>query len=191
MRDVDLDLEVGEIGCLRAMSGAGKTTLLRIIAGLERPDTGTISGARPGDTAMLFQEDRLCEALTAVENVAFVHPDRRISRSAIRRDLAEILPDHGLDRPVRQLSGGMRRRVSLACAMHYPGHLLLLDEPFTGLDPGTKEVVARYLRERSRGRTVLAASHGEQDAELLGARTLRLSAGDGWEPRGPEEAEKT
>lgn len=183
LNNVELTLARRSVTCLRAASGAGKTTLLRVVAGLELPDAGGITGIRPGSVSMMFQEDRLCEALTAVENVAFVLPRLRgrgrtrsggRTRTSIRRELGEILPDQGLDRPVRELSGGMRRRVSLACALLYPSDVLLLDEPFTGLDSDTRERVARFIRRRIPERIVLAASHGEHDPKLLGAEEIAL-----------------
>ena len=123
---------------------------------------------------MMFQEDRLCEALSAVENVALVMPGRA-SRRKVRELLSQILPADCLDQPVMELSGGMRRRVSLARAVAYPSTLLVLDEPFTGLDVQTRRQVIDFLRANRRDRTLLVATHGEQDAELLGARRLDLS----------------
>ncbi|WP_448060607.1 ATP-binding cassette domain-containing protein [Cellulomonas hominis] len=177
--DVTLRLDDGEPYCLMGRSGAGKTTLLRILCRLEHPDRGRLVGLPPGAVSMLFQDDRLCEVLTPVENVALVHPDRRTSRAAIRRSLEEILPARSLDQPVVELSGGMRRRVSLACALAYPGRLIALDEPFTGLDGDTKRTVIRYLERHRRGRTLLATTHSDEDASLLGATRITLPTAAG------------
>lgn len=174
--ECSVTLAAGGITCLMGPSGAGKTTLLRLIMGLETPDSGRIVGVRPGEVSVMFQEDRLSEALSPVENVALVYPDRRVSRAALRRDLAELLPERSLDQPSVELSGGMRRRVALACALAYPGRLIVLDEPFTGLDGATKREVIRYIEDRRRGRTLLVATHGEEDVELLRARRLVIPA---------------
>ena len=177
--ELTLRIAAGERVCLRAPSGGGKTTLLRILMGLEHPDAGRVTGARPGSISVMFQEDRLSDPLTPVENVALLHPGRRVSRRGIAAELAQILPARSLHQPVVELSGGMRRRVALACALLFPSDLVLLDEPFTGLDAATKREVIDFLLARLGGRTLVAATHGDEDAELLGARTVQLAGAAG------------
>ncbi|MFR7749602.1 MAG: ATP-binding cassette domain-containing protein [Collinsella sp.] len=126
-----------------APSGSGKTTLFKVLLGLDAADAGVVTGIAPGQIAAMFQEERLCEALTPVENVLLVCP-RGTRRARVRSLLSRILPEDSLDRPVSQLSGGMRRRVSLARAVAYPSRMLLLDEPFTGLDAVTKGRVIEF-----------------------------------------------
>ena len=174
LRGLNFTLDGGGMYCLMAPSGSGKTTLFRVLLGLEPYDAGSITGVSAGDISMMFQEDRLCEALSAIENVALVLPGRA-RRSDVRELLSQILPATCLDQPVMELSGGMRRRVSLARAVAYPGKLLVLDEPFTGLDAQTRRQVIDFLLASRHGRTLLVATHGEQDAELLGARRLNLA----------------
>ena len=138
LRRATFTLPGGGVRCLMAPSGSGKTTLFRVLLGLERADAGQIRGVSPGRISMMFQEDRLCETLTPVENVALVlPPDAR--RADVRELLVEILPADCLNQPAMELSGGMRRRVSLARAVAFPSDLVVLDEPFTGLDQATKE----------------------------------------------------
>ena len=165
LRRVTFTLPGGGVRCLMAPSGSGKTTLFRVLLGLEHADSGEIRGVSPGRISMMFQEDRLCETLTPVENVALVlPPDTR------RPDVAALLAEAAME-----LSGGMRRRVSLARAVAFPSDLIVLDEPFTGLDQATKEnVIAFVLRHRA-GRTLLVATHGEDDARLLGADRINLA----------------
>ena len=79
-----------------------------------------------------------------------------------------------MDQPASELSGGMKRRVALARALYEPGKLVILDEPFTGLDRETKQEVIDYLLEQQNGRILLVATHGEDDAALLGAEIIRL-----------------
>ena len=123
---------------------------------------------------MMFQEDRLCETLTPVENVALVLP-AETRRADVAALLAEILPTDCLGQPAMELSGGMRRRVSLARAVAFPSDLIVLDEPFTGLDQATKEKVIAFVLRHRAGRTLLVATHGEDDARLLGAERLNLA----------------
>lgn len=171
---VDFTLPAGQARCLMAPSGSGKTTLFRVMLGLESADAGTVAGCAAGNVAVMFQEDRLCEALTPVENVLLLLP-RSTSRAAVGAYLAEILPAECLSQPVRELSGGMRRRVALARAVAYPGALVVLDEPFTGLDAATRRAVIEFILRHRDGRTLLVATHGEEDARLLGAARVDLS----------------
>lgn len=174
LRRVTFTLPGGGVRCLMAPSGSGKTTLLRVLLGLEHPDSGEIRGISPGRISMMFQEDRLCETLTPVENVALVLP-AETRRADVAALLAEILPTDCLGQPAMELSGGMRRRVSLARAVAFPSDLIVLDEPFTGLDQATKEKVIAFVLRHRAGRTLLVATHGEDDARLLGAERLNLA----------------
>ena len=172
---VSLSLEAGRTYCLMAPSGSGKTTLLRVLLGLEGIDGGSIEGVSRGRVAMMFQEDRLCEVLTAVENVALVLP-RDARRTDVQALLEEVLPSDCMGKPVMQLSGGMRRRVSLVRAMAFPSDAVVLDEPFTGLDAATRRTVIDFVLRHRAGRTLLVATHGQDDARLLGAETIDLAA---------------
>ena len=172
---VSLKLEAGRTYCLMAPSGSGKTTLLRVLLGLEGIDGGSIEGVSRGRVAMMFQEDRLCEVLTAVENVALVLP-RDARRADVQALLEEVLPSDCMGKPVMQLSGGMRRRVSLVRAMAFPSDAVVLDEPFTGLDAATRRTVIDFVLRHRAGRTLLVATHGQDDARLLGAETIDLAA---------------
>lgn len=173
LRSVNFELAGGSTTCLMAASGSGKTTLFRVLLGLEPADSGRINGIAPERISMMFQEDRLCSTLTPVENVALVLP-ANASRADIRTLLAEVLPPDCLDQPAMELSGGMRRRVSLVRAVAHEGDLVVLDEPFTGLDEQTRRRVIEFLLRHKGNRTLLVATHGEGDAELLGASRLAL-----------------
>lgn len=173
LQDLSMTLEKGQCYCLMAPSGAGKTTLFRLLMGLETADRGRITGIAPGDIAVMFQEDRLLMHLSPVQNVLPVCTEKP-DLQQIRKNLLQILPAECLEQPVRELSGGMKRRVALARALYYPGRLILLDEPFTGLDRETKEAVIHYLQIHRNGRTLLMATHDREDAELLDAEILHL-----------------
>ena len=112
--------------------------------------------------------------LSAIENVRIVLHGKN-NRNEIRNNLLSILPDDSLDMPVSSLSGGMKRRVALARALSYPGKLIILDEPFTGLDKDTKLNVIDYILKMRNNRTLLIATHGTDDANLLGAEIIKLN----------------
>ena len=138
----DLSLTVDRPMILWASSGWGKTTLLRILMGLETPSGGTVSGV--GRVGAVFQEDRLCPQLTAVQNVELVLENTKSDyKQKIVRDLQRLgLDEAALDLPVRKLSGGQKRRAALLRAVWAESDTLLLDEPFTGMDPETMKKAA-------------------------------------------------
>ncbi len=173
LKGVNLTLEDNSIYCLMGASGMGKTTLLRILMGHEQADRGTITGIDRNSISSMFQEDRLIPTLSAVENVAIVSRGKA-DKKEIRDNLSTILPPDCLDNPIVSLSGGMKRRVALARALEYPGKLIILDEPFTGLDAETKLNIIDYILKMRNNRILLIATHGIDDARLLGAEVIQL-----------------
>ena len=173
---VDYVLQDDSIYCLMGPSGMGKTTLLRILMDLENPDKGSVEGLGNHDIAVMFQENRLLEWMDAVDNVAVMRKgirDKKLKQE-IEENLKKILPADCLHQPVSQLSGGMKRRVALARAMNYPSNLIILDEPFTGLDRATKSDVIDYVLQMRGDRILLVATHGVEDAQMLGATVIHL-----------------
>ena len=170
LRAVTLTLSGGGRYALMGPSGCGKTTLLSILAGLIPADSGHIEGL-PDRVSMVFQEDRLLSELSARRNLRVVLPPS-VRDEAIAEALAALGLGEDLDRPVSELSGGMRRRVAIARALLAEGELLLLDEPFKGLDEATRAQTAAYLLAHTEGRTVLLVTHDREEAALLGAEEL-------------------
>ena len=170
----DLCLTVDAPAVLWAPSGWGKTTLLRILMGLETPTGGTVEGV--GRVGAVFQEDRLCPQLTAVQNVALVLPGDEIR---YKQDIICDFQRLGMDTaalalPAGRLSGGQKRRTALLRALWAPADTLLLDEPFTGMDPETLGAAAALLAQRSAGRPVLLATHDREAIRLLGWPVIEL-----------------
>ncbi len=153
LSDVSLVCPAGETRYLREPSGSGKTTLLRILAGLEAADAGEIFV--PAPISMVFQEDRLCEAYSAVKNVEMVCGDAAKAREA----LLLLLDEADLDKPCALLSGGMKRRVALVRALMSQAQTLLLDEPFTGMDEATKARAKQLIEQKSSEKYVVIATH--------------------------------
>ena len=152
---------------LMGPSGAGKTTLLRLLMGLEEPDAGLVE--RPGNArlAATFQEDRLLDGLTATANIRAPHGRMRGAEleAFLTRERAALaavgLPVDA--RPVRELSGGQRRRVSiLRCALA-DADALFFDEPLKGMDDATVERVMAFLLPEMEGRTVFWVTHDERE----------------------------
>lgn len=168
----------GEITCIMAPSGRGKTTLLNILLGLESYDKGQIRGLENRKKSAVFQEDRLCENLSSRANIRMVQ-ERKVSKSRnFSRKLEEGLEAMELkewgDRPVRELSGGMKRRIAILRALLADWEILFMDEPFKGLDRKTKERVINYVKKICRGKTVIFVTHDPEEAEEMGAAILAL-----------------
>ena len=154
--------------CLQAPSGTGKTTLLRTMARLQKPLGGALENAARG-CSMMFQD----ACLVAIDNILlFARPG--FTRKDARDLACELLPKDALSRPVRELSGGQRRRVELTRAFAAPGELVLLDEPFGGLDAQAHSCALAFVKRHGAGRIVVFATHDADDAQALGAQILEL-----------------
>lgn len=175
LRDVTLSLARGEITAILGESGAGKTTLLNAVGGFISHG-GEIEGA--GRVSCVFQDEKLLPHLTAAGNLQFVLPKSEWGK------IGEMLSGVGLagkeNRRPRELSGGERRRLSIARALLFPHDTLLMDEPFSALDLSLKkslvELVARLLKER--GDTALFVTHDVHEAALLADRAIVLREGE-------------
>ena len=170
----NLNLTVDRPMILWASSGWGKTTLLRILMGLETPSGGIVSGI--GRVGAVFQEDRLCPQLTAVQNVELVLENTKtVYKEQIAADFQQLgLDEAALELPARKLSGGQKRRAALLRAVWAESDTLLLDEPFTGMDPETMKKAAFLLKERCEGKPVLLATHDRNAIRELGWEVLEL-----------------
>lgn len=144
-RDFSLELPKQGITVLRGPSGCGKTTLLRVLAGLQPLDSGEVLGISPGETAFLFQENRLLPWRTVVQHITDVLPRSRWGETEKWLAMVE-LEGEGENYP-SQLSGGMARRLALARCLALGGRLYLLDEPFAGVDPERAQRILARLRQ--------------------------------------------
>ena len=182
--DINLTIDAGEFVCLLGASGCGKSTLLDIIAGLERPTTGTVTVAS-GNAAVMFQESALFPWLTASRNVELALKLRGVPRQRRRGAALELLDlvnlaDAGHKRP-HELSGGMRQRVALARSLAQDRKVLLMDEPFAALDAITRDLLHDELERvwRETGRTIVFVTHNVREAARLGQRVLLMSSRPG------------
>ena len=172
----NLCLTVDGPAVLWAPSGWGKTTLLRILMGLDTPTAGRVRGV--GRAAAVFQEDRLCPQLTALQNVTLVLPgSEKQYKEQIGADFQQLgMEAAALALPAARLSGGQKRRTALLRALWAPSDTLLLDEPFTGMDPDTLAAAAALLRTRCGTKPVLLATHDREAIRLLGWPVIELEA---------------
>lgn len=165
----NVNIEIPDCGIFGIFgpSGCGKTTLLRIICGLEKPDSGEITGAKK--FSVVFQEDRLMPTLTALGNVAAVSDNETAKLWLERVGLAE-----SLDKLPSELSGGMKRRVAVARALAFDAEALILDEPFKGLEAELKESIAKLICEYAQNKPVILVTHDEY-ARTLAKKSANLT----------------
>lgn len=161
--------ETGVI-CLWGASGCGKTTLLRLLVGLEKPQSGTVDAPRA--VSVVFQEDRLLPWKTVWENASLACADTA--------RVAALLEAVGLadyrDRYPNELSGGQQRRVALVRALAAENALLLLDEPFNGLDEQAQQTLLPLIKAVAATRPVVLVTHVATQAEALGAAVIELKS---------------
>ncbi len=204
--DFSLALAPGEIMALVGPSGCGKSTVLRLIAGLERPDRGRIrfgewvvadlnTGAwvppEKRRVGLMFQEYALFPHMTVAQNVAFglMKWPREEQEKRVQEMLELVHLAHLAHRYPHELSGGEQQRVALARALAPNPQVLLLDEPFSNLDPGLREQVRSEIREllRRLGITTLFVTHAQEEALFMGDRVAVMHAGRLEQVGTPEE----
>jgi len=197
LADLSLDVAAGEVAAVMGPSGSGKSTLLNLVAGLDRPTSGTITVAgrridslsesalarfRARHVGIIFQFFNLLDDLTVQDNVLLPAQLAGASRRIARTRAGELLERMGIERnrddcPAR-LSGGQRQRVAIARALVNSPDLLLADEPTGALDTATGLAIGRLLRElNADGQTLVLVTHDPALAERYAARTVRLLDG--------------
>lgn len=174
LRDVNMEIKPGSVCCILGESGIGKTTFLRIIMGLESMDSGRVTGLEKSRISAVFQEDRLCDNLSAVGNVAMVC-NKYMKTKMIEEELTKLLPEESIYRKAMNLSGGMRQRVAIVRAMMADSDLVLLDEPFKGLDSENKENVIQYIIKKQAKRTIFLVTHDQETVSRFKASICVLT----------------
>ena len=163
----------GEKATLMGRSGVGKTSVMKLILGLIRPDSGSVTVPKSVRFGAVFQEDRLIEELSAVANCRLVLPKKE-HKEKVRELLLRLGLDENISiKPVCELSGGERRRVTIARALLAPHGVLLLDEPFKGIDAETLPAVIAAVAEDPS--PLLLITHSPDEAAALGCRIVTLA----------------
>ncbi len=171
LSDFSATFKAGKTTCVMGASGCGKTTLANVILGILRPDKGTVSGA-PERLAAVFQEDRLVGTLCADKNIRAAVPH------STKTERSDILSAIGIDpesqKPASEMSGGQQRRVAIARALAANAELIVMDEPFKGLDDETRARVMAFVREHTRGRTLILITHDTSETEFFGGDIIKM-----------------
>ncbi len=189
VQNISTEIQDGEFVCLIGPSGCGKTTLLKILAGLEKPSTGQYSILQTDKSkplqSMVFQEKGVLPWLTVEENVAFGLVMQKLPKAYIKERTDYYLEKVGLTefskRYPKELSGGMKQRVSIARAFVNDPEILLMDEPFAALDEQNKYILQEELLNiwMETKKTVLFITHSIDEALMLSDRILLMSAQPG------------
>lgn len=169
LNNLTLTFAKGETTLLMGESGIGKTTLFGILLGIENPDGGEISGL-PEKVSVAFQNDALCPQLSALDNIRLALP--KIKKEEIVSALTLVGLGDDIHTQAKALSGGMGRRVSVVRAMLSDAPLVLLDEPFRGLDEDSKKKTAGFIVAKKAGRTLIVITHDKEDKALLEADAI-------------------
>lgn len=172
LRELSFRVAAGGRLVLMGASGGGKTSVLRLAAGLLAPSGGRIEGG--GRVSVQFQEPRLLPWLTAAENINVVLSDRKKTLPTANAWLERVDLVEAADLYPDELSGGMAQRVALCRALAAPADVLLLDEPFRGLDEGTKQRVMEMVADSLGGRTLLLTTHDSAEAAFFSGDILRI-----------------
>lgn len=172
-RDISFDVAPGSVTAVLGPSGIGKSSLLHVLGGITPPLSGSVEGATANNTSWVFQEDRLLPWRTLLENVALF---AGVSEQLAREQLTALGLGGACERLPGELSGGMRRRGALARAFLRDSQLLLLDEPFTGLDVRRRIALIDDIRDMraARKQTIVFVTHDVEDALLLADEALVL-----------------
>lgn len=175
-RDFSASFLTGGRTAILAQSGRGKTTLLHLLAGLIKPTDGNIyypaASEKKTSFSMVFQENRLLEYESVLKNCKLVNdklPDELIKETLKKAGLSQYT-----DKKVSVLSGGEKRRCAIVRALSANYDVLLLDEPFTGLDGETKTAVMQLIKDSITDKTMILVTHNEKEAEFFGCGVLRI-----------------
>ena len=167
INNFSLTLDGTGLYILTGKSGVGKTTLLRIIAGIDKKYVGSVTSIKSGDVSFAFQEYRLFDTLNAIDNVRLgARDDSSFMRARTLLSDLNFTPKDMYLFP-RELSGGMKQRVSLARAFFHPSRIILLDEPTKELDQGNVKRVHELIKKEARCRLIIMVTHKDEDIEEL------------------------
>lgn len=172
LNNINVEIAEHRITCIMGPSGIGKTTLINILMGLVKADVGVVEGLDGRKIAAVFQEDRLCEAIDAIKNVQLVC--KKDISTKIRDEFKLVGLSDYENKPVYVLSGGMKRRVAIVRAIMAESDVIIMDEPFKGLDDESKYKVIDYIKNKTVGKTVIIITHDKEIVSSLSAELICL-----------------
>lgn len=165
--DFSLEIKKGEKIAIIGETGSGKTTLVNLILKNIKPDKGSVFVT--DSLSIAFQENRLLEDFTVLENLKIV---KQMSQNECNKYLESMNLNENSDTLVKNLSGGMKRRLSLLRALIFPSKLLILDEAVREIDSNTREIILKNIKKYSKDRALIYITHEKEDIQKLGIERI-------------------
>ena len=162
--DVSMEFPDAGVVCLFGKTGAGKTTLLNLIAGIDKPDIGKITGTEGKSISYVFQDNRLLPWFSVKKNLSI---SNHLGEEYLNKLLEDFDLEHARNLNVLKLSGGMKRKADIAKAILFDGDVFILDEPFTGIDDNSKEKIIQMLMELSAEKLIILVTHNIEEAKRM------------------------
>ncbi|WFA09098.1 ATP-binding cassette domain-containing protein [Tissierella sp. Yu-01] len=173
LNNINWEIEENKFNFLMGESGIGKTTLINILMGIVKPDSGHICGIEGRKISTVFQENRLLEDFDALTNLKLV-----TSKDTKDEEIINLLKNLGLgdsiNKKVSQFSGGMKRRLAIGRALIYKSEIVIMDEPFKGLDKELYLKTIGYVKEKLKDKTVIIVTHREEECEIFEGKAMYL-----------------
>lgn len=167
LRDFTTKFEEGTVTFITGESGLGKTSIIRILMGLEGYQSGSISGLEGKEISVVFQDDCLCDKLSLDKNLSMVIDGQQVKEQYLDRLLGIFGLEGYRHKRVAELSGGMKRRLAILRAILYPHNLMIMDEPFKGLDEENKKLVMGQVGKSLVGKTAIIVTHDKTEIDFF------------------------
>lgn len=177
LNNVNLSFQKNKVTVILGPSGCGKTTLLNIISGIEKYDSGNLY-LSSNNISYMFQENTLFPWMNVYQNIEFVlkSKHKKKSKDIVEKYLNLVELENCKYKSIDELSGGMKRRVAMARAISYDSDILLMDEPFEGLDNKLKtNIINKLLKLWDNKKTVILVTHNTEEAKLIGDTFINFS----------------
>lgn len=173
--NLTMNIPQGSTLIISGPSGSGKTTFLRLLTGQVSPVEGSIEGVTL-PIGMVFQDLRLCSNLSVMANIrlGMAKSPKTATRFLIESHLEAVGLEASAHTAIQQLSGGMQQRIAIVRSILSPSQVLLMDEPFRGLDADTKLTVMNYVKQNQNGRTLILVTHQEDEMDFWNAKRLNF-----------------
>lgn len=167
LRDFTTKFEEGTVTFITGESGIGKTSIIRILMGLEGYQSGSIRGLEGKEISVVFQDDCLCDKLSLDKNLSMVIDGQQVKEQYLDRLLGIFGLEGYRHKRVAELSGGMKRRLAILRAILYPHNLMIMDEPFKGLDEENKKLVMGQVGKSLVGKTAIIVTHDKTEIDFF------------------------
>jgi NitT/TauT family transport system ATP-binding protein len=175
IENFSIEFSMKENVCFFGKSGCGKTTLLNIIAGIINADSGSIQGLTEKKISYVFQDKRLLENLSALENVLIVTDGKKKKYEEAKNLLTNMGLFNSMKKMPFELSGGMKQRINIARALIYEPDILIMDEPFSDLDEDMKSGVIDLIKSNTKDVLTLFVTHNWSEAQSFSDKIYKLS----------------